>query len=115
MSIIENVFCQRIRVFLRYGVAFHPPEGASEPVFEQVYYPSGSGVARTAIDDARIVNAMGRFAGVSLSFDVNEAGVPVRFRIESVGRCLGNGSFRSCRKLEIQAGRERRRSRFSAD
>lgn len=61
---------------------FHPPEGASEPVFREVYYPSGAGVARTAIDDARIVNAMGRFAGVSLSFDVNEAGVPVRFRID---------------------------------
>jgi TonB family protein len=64
------------------GVAFHPPEGASEPVFGQVYYPPGSGVASTALDHARIVNAMGRFAGVSLSFDVDEAGVPVRFRIE---------------------------------
>jgi hypothetical protein len=64
------------------GVAFHPPEGASEPVFAQVDYPSGSGVARTAIDDARIVNAMGRFAAVRLSFDVGEGGVPDRFRVE---------------------------------
>jgi TonB family protein len=63
-------------------VSFHPGEGISEPSFSQVYYPSGSGVARTAIDDARLANAMGRFVGASLSFEVNEAGVPVRFRIE---------------------------------
>jgi TonB family protein len=69
------------------GVAFHPPEGASERAFAQVNYPSGSGVARSAIEEARIVNVLRRFAAVRLSFDVNETGVPVRFSDrESLGR-----------------------------
>ena len=70
------------------GVAFDPPKGASDPVFEYAYYPSGAGVARTAIDDARLINAMGRFAGVGLSFDVNEEGVPVHFRIRKTSNEL---------------------------
>ena len=65
------------------GVAFHPPEGGSAPTFVNVDYPSGAGIGRTVMDDARVVNAMGRFAAVTLSFEVNEAGVPVRFRVET--------------------------------
>ena len=64
------------------GVAFHPSEGVSEPAFAHVDYPSGAGVARSAIDDARLVNAMGRFAAVRLTFEVDEGGVPVHFRVE---------------------------------
>jgi len=48
-----------------------------------VEYPFGSGVARSAIDDARLVNAMRRFAAVRVSFDVNESGVPVHLHVES--------------------------------
>ena len=44
------------------GVAFHSSEGVSEPVFGHVEYPAGAGVARSAIDDGRLVNAMGRLA-----------------------------------------------------
>jgi TonB family protein len=65
------------------GVTFHPSEGVSEPVFTHVEYPFGSGVARSAIDDARLVNAMRRFAAVRVSFDVNESGVPVHLHVES--------------------------------
>ena len=70
------------------GVSFHPPEGVSEPGFAQVDYPSGAGVARSAIDDARLVNAMGRFAAVRLTFDVDESGVPVHFRVEHASEAL---------------------------
>jgi TonB family protein len=65
------------------GVTFHPSEGVSEPVFTHVEYPFGSGVARSEIDDARLVNAMRRFAVVRVSFDVNESGVPVHLHVES--------------------------------
>jgi hypothetical protein len=54
------------------GVAFHLSEGVSEPVFAQVVYPSGAGVARSAIDDARLVIAMLRFAAVRFTFEVDE-------------------------------------------
>jgi TonB family protein len=70
------------------GVAFHPSEGISEPLFAYVDYPSGAGVARSAIDDARLVNAMGRFAAVRLTFDVNESGVPVDFRVEHASEAI---------------------------
>jgi TonB family protein len=70
------------------GVAFHPSEGVSEPVFAHVDYPAGAGVARSAIDDARLVNAMGRFAAVRLTFDVDESGVPVHFRVEHASEAV---------------------------
>jgi TonB family protein len=70
------------------GMAFHPSEGVSEPVFAHVEYPAGAGVARSAIDDARLVNAMGRFAAVRLSFGVDESGVPVHFRVEHASEAI---------------------------
>jgi TonB family protein len=70
------------------GVAFHPAEGVSEPIFSQVNYPSGAGVARSAIDDARLVKVMGRFAAVRLTFDVDESGVPVHFRVERASEAI---------------------------
>jgi TonB family protein len=70
------------------GVAFHPSEGISEPLFAYVDYPSGAGVARSAIDDARLVNVMGRFAAVRLSFDVDESGIPVHFRVEHASEAI---------------------------
>ena len=36
-------------------VAFGPPEGVSRPVFLSAQYPLGAGVARTTIEEARIV------------------------------------------------------------
>ena len=60
----------------------------SEPVFDHVDYPPGAGVARSAIDDARLVNAMGRFAAVRLTFEVNESGVPVHFHVEHASEAI---------------------------
>lgn len=65
------------------GVTFHPLEGASEPVFVQVDYPTGAGISRKVIDDAGIVAATRRIAAVRLSFDVNEQGLPVHFQVEN--------------------------------
>jgi len=70
------------------GVAFHPSEGVSAPVFAHVEYPAGAGVARSAIDDARLVNVMGRFAAVRLTFDVDESGVPIHFRVERASEAI---------------------------
>ena len=64
------------------GVEFAPPEGASRPVFLSVKYPAGSGLlARDAVEEGGIVAAMGSHASVTLSFEVDENGVPVRFRV----------------------------------
>lgn len=65
------------------GVSFEPPEGASRPVFLSVHYPLGSGIVLgpddTAIDEARIVAAVGRQAWAVVSFDVDEYGFPRNF------------------------------------
>ena len=65
------------------GVMFEPPEGASRPVFLSAQYPLGSGIVLgaddTAIDEARIVAAVGRQAWAVVSFDVDEYGFPRNF------------------------------------
>ncbi len=66
------------------SVTFELPEGASRPVFVSVKYPLGSGLALDAgsspiIDEARIVAAVGRQAWVTVSFDVDENGIPRNF------------------------------------
>jgi TonB family protein len=66
-------------------VNFELSEGASRPVFLGVGYPLGSGIVRgaddTAIDEARIVAAVGRQAWAVVSFDVDENGVPRNFEV----------------------------------
>lgn len=67
------------------GVNFETPEGASRPTFLSTKYPQGSGIAisadDTAIDEARIVAAVGRQAWAVVSFDVDENGLPGNFKV----------------------------------
>ena len=65
------------------GVGFRPPEGASRPTVLTPFYPSGDGVFNgAAIEEARLLGAMGRQAFITLSFDVDESGVPVHIQME---------------------------------
>ncbi len=67
------------------GVKFEPPAGASRPTFLSTKYPLGSGIALsvddTAIEEARIVAAVGRQAWAVISFDVDEDGFPGNFAV----------------------------------
>jgi TonB family protein len=63
-------------------VAFATPAGASRPHFVSAPYPGGDGIGPAAADAARLLAAMGRRAVVALSFDVDEAGRPVRIRVQ---------------------------------
>jgi TonB family protein len=63
-------------------VAFATPEGASRPHFVSAPYPGGEGIHPAAADAARLLAVMGRQAVVRLSFDVDEAGDPVRIRVQ---------------------------------
>jgi len=69
-------------------VKFDTPEGASRPMFLSAKYPLGSGIALgpddTAIDEARIVAAVGRQAWAVVSFDVDEKGLPRNFDVPDV-------------------------------
>jgi TonB family protein len=63
-------------------VAFDTPEGVSRPHFASAPYPGGEGICPAAIDSARLLAVMGRRAEVTLAFDVDQAGHPVRIRVQ---------------------------------
>jgi TonB family protein len=63
-------------------VEFHPTEQASRPVFLSAKYPLGAGVEVSAMDEAGIVAAVGRLASATLSFEVDEHGIPVHFNVD---------------------------------
>jgi TonB family protein len=68
------------------GVQFQTPEGASRPVFSEAYYPPGAGISALAIDEGWTIAAVRRLATVTLSFDVDEHGSPVNFRVINASR-----------------------------
>jgi TonB family protein len=64
------------------GVDFHPPEGATRPTVLSAFYPTGAGVFNsTAIEEGRLLGAIGRQAFVGLSFDVDEHGIPTNIQV----------------------------------
>ncbi|MBZ5608232.1 MAG: energy transducer TonB [Acidobacteriia bacterium] len=60
---------------------FQAPVGASRPVFQTAYYPPGAGISAVAIDEGWVLSAIRRMATATLSFDVDEHGSPVNFRV----------------------------------
>ena len=64
------------------SVKFELPERASRPRFVQAGYPGGDGAGADTTDVARALAALRRQALVTLSFDVDPAGHPNRFRVE---------------------------------
>jgi TonB family protein len=64
------------------GVDFDPPEGASRPTVLTAFYPTGAGVFNSAaIEQGRLLGAMGRQAFVELTFDVDEQGIPTNIQV----------------------------------
>jgi TonB family protein len=63
------------------GAQFETPPGVSRPVFASVLYPIGAGLGPEAMEEGRVLVAIGRLATAQLTFDVDEHGVPANFRI----------------------------------
>jgi TonB family protein len=63
-------------------VAFATPEGVSRPHFLNAPYPRGEGIGSAAADAARLLAVMGRQGVARLAFEVDEAGHPVRIRVQ---------------------------------
>jgi hypothetical protein len=61
---------------------FFPQAQTSRPIFLGAKYPVGAGVGLSAIDEARIVAAVGSMAWATLSFEVDEHGIPARFNVD---------------------------------
>jgi len=64
-------------------VQFDTPPGASRPAFVSASYPIGATLGASAMEEGRLIVAMGRLATAKLIFNVNEHGVPVTFQIAS--------------------------------
>lgn len=63
---------------------FHPPEGASRPLFASASYPPGAGIlSGAAIEEGRLLGAIGREGTAAIAFTIDERGVPGRFHIEN--------------------------------
>lgn len=84
---------------------FQPGSETSRPIFLKADYPSGAGVRRDSIDDARLVAIMGRYATTTLSFDVNEHGTPVNFVVLGASREVwGQEAMGIVRKWRFRPG-----------
>jgi len=61
---------------------FNPPSGGVRPTFLSANYPVGAGVFATeAIEEGRLLGAMGRQATATVSFDINEGGMPANIQV----------------------------------
>jgi len=64
-------------------VQFDTPPGALRPAFVSAPYPIGATLGASAMEEGRLIVAMGRLATAKLIFYVDEHGVPVNFQIAS--------------------------------
>ena len=62
-------------------VQFDTPPGNSRPTFTNALYPIGAGIGPEAMEEGRLVAAMGRLATAKLTFEVDEHGIPVHFQV----------------------------------
>jgi TonB family protein len=68
---------------------FQPPEDASRPTFVKAVYPNGAGIlSGAAIDEGRLLGAIGRQAFATIAFTIDEHGVPGNFHIENVSETM---------------------------
>ena len=64
-------------------VHFDTPPATSRPHFASALYPIGAGLGPEAMEEGRLVLAMGRLATVSVKFVVDEYGTPGGFQVLS--------------------------------
>jgi TonB family protein len=64
-------------------VSFDAKEGATAPAIVTPKYPIGAGITVNAIDEGRILGAIGRLASATVAFEIDEHGEPRHFSVES--------------------------------
>jgi TonB family protein len=69
-------------------VQFDNPPGTKPPAFVNVLYPIGAGIGPEAMEEGRLVVAMGRLATARLHFEVDEHGVPSHFKIPNASEAI---------------------------
>jgi TonB family protein len=69
-------------------VQFDTPPGISRPVFTNALYPIGAGLGPEAMEEGRLVVAMGRLTTAKLTFEVDERGVPGHFQVPNASEAI---------------------------
>jgi TonB family protein len=69
-------------------VHFDEPPGTLRPVFSSALYPIGAGLGPEAMEEGRLVAVMGRLATAKVTFEVDEHGVPVHFRVPNASEAV---------------------------
>ena len=72
-------------------VQFDNPPGTAPPVFVNALYPIGAGLEPEAMEEGRLVVAMGRLATARLRFEVDEHGLPSHFEIPNASEAIWGG------------------------
>jgi TonB family protein len=70
------------------GVQFDTPPGISRPVFTNALYPIGAGIGPQAMEEGRLVAAMGRLATAKLTFEVDEHGLPGHLQVQNASEAV---------------------------
>lgn len=65
------------------GASFHPDPGVIPPSVATAKYPIGAGITVNAVDEGRILGAIGRLASATIAFEIDEHGRPGHFSVES--------------------------------
>ena len=62
--------------------------GISRPIFTSALYPIGGGLGPEAMEEGRLVVAMGRLATARLAFEVDEHGIPGHFQVPNASEAV---------------------------
>jgi TonB family protein len=69
-------------------VQFDTPKGTTRPVFVSAVYPIGAALGPEAMEEGRLVVAMGRLATAKLTFEVDQYGIPSNFQIPNASEAV---------------------------
>jgi TonB family protein len=86
-------------------VSFKPEEGVTSPSIAHPKYPIGAGITVNAIDEGRILGAIGRFAFAAIAFEIDEHGEPRHFSAESASEEIwGHEAINLVRQWKFEPG-----------
>jgi TonB family protein len=86
-------------------VSFDPKEGATPPAIVNPKYPIGAGITVNAIDEGRILGAIGRLASATVAFEIDEHGEPRHFSVDSASHEVwGSEAINLVRQWKFEPG-----------
>jgi TonB family protein len=89
------------------GVSFHPDPGVTPPAVATAKYPIGTGITMNAVEEGRILGAIGRLAYATIAFDIDERGQPEHFSVENASHEIwGAEAINLVRQWQFEPGKK---------